>query len=37
LLTVSVIMSLGSIASAVLLFLLPVRDADAEAEAAART
>jgi MFS family permease len=35
LLTVAVIMSLGSIASAVLLFLLPVRDADAEAEAAA--
>ncbi len=37
LLTVSIIMSLGSIASAILLWLLPVRDADAEAEAAART
>jgi predicted MFS family arabinose efflux permease len=36
LLTVSVIMAVGSLCSAVLLWLMPVRDADAEAEATAK-
>jgi len=36
LLTVSTIMAIGSLCSAVLLWLMPVRDADAEAEAATR-
>jgi MFS family permease len=36
LLTVSIIMAIGSLCSAVLLWLMPMRDADAEAEAATR-